>query len=696
MKKRFNSILNDIKKNFAALLERGRKFSEERANDTNRSEENRASRHAAVIQDNNSLVSERILVAELLAAKAFKIGATIVQRSQGPQLLPLLEAKIAEYGKNRDYETASIACFCHLVLAEVFRNSSADIVAAKHRTAAEAITVEPSPFAYFKIVLSQFVESPPKQGADLAIQACEILKVGGLPDRPAVQEILNRTLLDLIDNGVKIRLPNPDIATPFDNIAGPEERDLAVQATRRAQQHFAAGQDAKKSEQKIRAIKDAPAQAEDNCAEALNASRKFDLLLFDLDDTLLNSGNLEEFRGAKNLNNSNPLYLRALKEAAAGLSPLVPENLLLQLKTSFPKLRLGIFTRSPRQYAQTLLNLFFPEVTWDCIVAFEDVSGRTKPAPEGVFYAAKKLGIRDLSRVAVIGDQAADVISAYQAGASAVLFTMAWGSDWQRLAEPKLKRDHYDSIGFIPDAIIESADRLETFVTDPQRFIPALEAADATDGTLTIPNPVRVDIRKHFNNLEGNPRAPLWITVSILGRYFSENASGSRFDFSRRKRSHRVSERLLLAKDGVPYPGSWASCTATYLQSMRKRHLSNRNPFIVCSIPSGGTSGIGGDRLKEFLNRLSSLIGNDGVIIDNNLLSFRDGVRSNKTLNQLERFENVRDHLMVTKPDTVAGAYVVVLDDIVTSGATFFYADRFLKEAGAAHIHCVALAQSIS
>ena len=81
-----------------------------------------------------------------------------------------------------------------------------------------------------------------------------------------------------------------------------------------------------------------------------------------------------------------------------------------------------------------------------------------------------------------------------------------------------------------------------------------------------------------------------------LGRYFPANPTGSKYDFSRKNHNHRVSERLLLAKDGVPYPESWASCTASYLKSIRRPHVSGWRPFIVCSIPSGSTTGIGSDR----------------------------------------------------------------------------------------------------
>ena len=170
-------------------------------------------------------------------------------------------------------------------------------------------------------------------------------------------------------------------------------------------------------------------------------------------------------------------------------------------------------------------------------------------------------------------------------------------------------------------------------------------------------------------------------SLSASDDTFQYILSGSKYDFSRKGHNHRVSERLLLAKDGVPYPESWVSCTASYLKSFLRPHISWWRSIVVCSIPSGGTTGIGSDRLKQFLDRLASFIGNDEIVFDSDVLSFRDGIRSNKSLNQHDRFENVKDHLLVAKPDNLAGAFVVVLDDIVTSGATFFYANRYSERS---------------
>ena len=60
-----------------------------------------------------------------------------------------------------------------------------------------------------------------------------------------------------------------------------------------------------------------------------------------------------------------------------------------------------------------------------------------------------------------------------------------------------------------------------------------------------------------------------------------------------------------------------------------------------------------------------------------------------------ERFENVRDHLFVKQPDRVQNRTIVVLDDVVTSGASLMYARQYLLDAGADSVSCVAIAKAI-
>jgi HAD superfamily hydrolase (TIGR01509 family) len=131
-------------------------------------------------------------------------------------------------------------------------------------------------------------------------------------------------------------------------------------------------------------------------------SGKFDLLLFDLDNTFVQRGHLEWLRAIGNIGNPSQQYIDELRKQARQLLCLIPQEILLRIRRSYPKIRLGVLTKAPRANAVVLLDACFPKIRWDCLVAFEDVpAGQTKPDPAGAFHAANTVGVDAMSRVAI-------------------------------------------------------------------------------------------------------------------------------------------------------------------------------------------------------------------------------------------------------------------------------------------------------
>jgi competence protein ComFC len=68
--------------------------------------------------------------------------------------------------------------------------------------------------------------------------------------------------------------------------------------------------------------------------------------------------------------------------------------------------------------------------------------------------------------------------------------------------------------------------------------------------------------------------------------------------------------------------------------------------------------------------------------------------KQQKYLNVDERFENVQGMFGISKRFDVKGKNVVLVDDLVTTGATVSEAARILYDAGAEYVACVCIAMS--
>nr|WP_301334445.1 HAD hydrolase-like protein [Solimonas sp. SE-A11] len=350
--------------------------------------------------------------------------------------------------------------------------------------------------------------------------------------------------------------------------------------------------------------------------------------------------------------------------------------------------RIGVFTTSPRCYAETLLGHYYPDVNWDVIVAFEDVQ-HTKPFADGINRARAELGIQDFRRVVVIGDSWKDIYSAYRAGCWAVLFRACWPpsrADWDG--------QRYKAVNQLPDAIADSPEELNTVLEWPHRHLPLLEKYSAFGGDPPPGSPSRTQPINHFNN-HNEDRS--FVPVLTLGRLFSDYQ-----ELAPRRNWHQLTAEIHAHKDADDFPPAWVAAVREAMKEILPgRLLFGRTRAVIAVIPAkpGRTP-----RMEIFLGQLQAYLNanpwSDRIDLTYapQLLVYGNGALSHHGahLGSKERFDNVRDNLQVATPDIALRRHVVVIDDVVTSGATMFYANEYLRQAGASDVSCLALAQAVS
>lgn len=410
----------------------------------------------------------------------------------------------------------------------------------------------------------------------------------------------------------------------------------------------------------------------------------FDLCLFDLDQTLLDTADMADLRDAGK-NRADDTYIAQVKRVFNRSTErlIYSELLLINIKASFPEMKLGVFTRSPRSYASTILSSAYPSIKWDQIVAFEDVK-KTKPYGEGIDKAMFAEGYKNITRVALVGDGDSDVRAAYNAGCVVVLDKSSWGR--------KLTPDNWRSLAHIPDAVIESPEEIIDVLADYRASLPELERL--LSGTKKKNGSARFDRVNKFipKELGGDNTA---FPVFCCGRSFAGYSS-----LEWKAKWHKLTISIQNNKDVIVFPDEWILAVRSFITNYY-RPMFFRGALTVAVVPHrpGRTP-----RLEAFLAQLeasfvaSPLPGRLALSFVPDLLAYKEGVRSNSNdkLGAKERFENIRDHLYVKRSKIAERAKILVIDDVSTTGSSLIYAKKYLDEAGAADVTCLTIAMNIS
>ncbi|HIE1692481.1 TPA: HAD hydrolase-like protein [Pseudomonas aeruginosa] len=407
----------------------------------------------------------------------------------------------------------------------------------------------------------------------------------------------------------------------------------------------------------------------------------FDLCLFDLDDTLIITSDLEDIRH-QGRNDDTDEYREELVERLEGNKDRVryTQCLLDSIRTENPQIKIGIFTRAPRAYVETVLEWAYPGYNWDVIIAFEDVE-HTKPNGEGIDIAMRICEVEYIDCVALVGDSEFDIRAAYHAGVVSILDRGSWPD--------RLQSAQWNALSWVPDAIIRRPREILQALSNLASYLPALEAGLESEGGYFSE---RFDRFNYFipSSLGGDRTS---FPVFYLGRHFAG------YDCLKyRAQWHVLTESIHDHKDSEDFPGEWIVSIINFI----RHHYSffGFGSLIVTCVPARPGRP---HRLQCLLSQLQLEVEGAGFFRDiqfrPHLLAYAEGVQSNSRehLSREERFRNIRDHLFVNQPDAIpSSAEILVIDDVVTSGATFVYSKLYLERHAGCRVTCLALAKNIS
>ncbi len=418
------------------------------------------------------------------------------------------------------------------------------------------------------------------------------------------------------------------------------------------------------------------------------------LIIFDLDNTLIHSDHLEQFRGLENTNKRTRAYKKELLEALEDdLQVLISEGDLLEIQEAYPDASLAVITRSPRFYAETILDHVYPEIEWSSIIGYEDVE-HTKPDPEGILLAIDEADIEEdeLTSVVMIGDGDSDLRAAYRSGVWAFLYRKAWArkhtpGDWAAMAA-------------MADAEITNNEELMDALEDPCAKLPCLEAHIASESNEANRALNRLHTAYRRCRLEGSEGKT---KIFVCGRIFTRYQA-----ISSRREWHALTELIDEMKEKTLFPPAVVSSMRVAMQNA----FAEGNPttlfmarravpleILITCIPRKPDRPARMEGLITQLQRMhrnAALFPRFSVEFDAECFQFTDGVQSHhgEYLTADQRFENVRDHLELIDRDSVKGKLVIVIDDVLTTGATLYFSEKLLNEAGARSVTLIALAQS--
>lgn len=415
---------------------------------------------------------------------------------------------------------------------------------------------------------------------------------------------------------------------------------------------------------------------------------KIKIILFDLDNTLVKTDDLEIFRNLEHpLYKNNDNFQQYIDSITKDLGKkdryiFTPWELNKLKKNG---LKIGIVTKSPDPYAYAIITTLYHKYNlyFDVVVAHEHVT-KQKPDGEGIILALNILvnnyrnDLNNLNgnQVLYIGDSDTDIQAAYNAGTMVALRL----NDDELLLEKKLKH--------LPEFNIRSFYDLERIITMPDLFVPFMESDSQY---LKKNTPFFLWFDKYD---EQNNRYPFL----VAGRYFPQNSL-----YSLKRSFHSFSKEIVYQKESTVFSNKWLEALRLVILKETACSLIRHLNLIITCIPRRKTSS---PRMESLLKQLAEYLKENSIERDctihivTDLLEYsKNAVSNHKTAKTKDaRFTNVKNNLIIKRKNLITDDIdkIIVIDDVVTTGASLIIATEKLKQAGAKEIIRFAFAQTVS
>lgn len=297
-----------------------------------------------------------------------------------------------------------------------------------------------------------------------------------------------------------------------------------------------------------------------------------------------------------------------------------------------------------------------------------------KPSPAGIVLALEKLGIKEPHLVAYVGDEYTDVVAAYRA--KVIPIVPSWASrnsvstppfgDLSSAGLIELANEPHEKALFAERC---AEHRGTTFDRKDARFLPLDEASDVAT------------IRQKLK-------------VFCLGRYYSQKSVTTAELHDRHPLSLEIAKKDASA---MYIPPGWMADMLLKIANSAKLYLfdGKESIDIVTVVPNKPGKH---PRLEQMLKQMEELASSTGIKIEfrTDLLYFDTAATSSlRSLSAHERRMEQEQHLHV-HPVNLSGKNILIIDDVITTGATIGKAIRLLEQQGASSVHGIGIAKTVS